>query len=691
MAGNTHARRWIDRASPYALPLLLTAGVGLMALSRVFERAGEPALPLDDSFIHLQYARRLAEGHFFEFTTGASYTSGATSFLWPALLAPWFWVGAGETAPIVATWLMGWLLHGAVALETARLAEPLSGRSAALAAGASAIVFGAFTWFAYSGMETMALAWVLVRGARVAAERWEGCRVWGAGPAPSDLELGALGLVAPLIRPEGVIVSVVAIVVVGAAWWRDRERGSEARRLLSLVVAAVGPAIVPFSHWLHTGQAVSATAAVKWLALDPYLDRQGVWDQILANAQLLVTDLLAGGDWTRIFVPEHTVWLIGGGALAMVVLGRQRRLNMRVALVTALLIGTLVPTSYATMLWNRVRYIWPFAPGWMVAIACFWAGIGELAARARPMFRIATPALAWGAVAFVAAKLDWATQDLATSARAIALQQVALGRWARANVPTDAAIGVNDTGAIAYYSQRQTFDVVGLTTRGEARYWAHGAGSRFEHYERLGVERLPEFFVVYPHWMAMHEVLGTELVEATVWDQSILGGHTMVAYEARWDRLGTGARPTRWSSEVAPLDVVDVADLDSEVAHDFDLGRLAPRTNVVETAILPDGREIVDGGRRGRTEDRFTLVASGPGRLILRLGGEGPFAVRVNGELVGEIDPGPGPAHPWRELSVALPASTEARRVSVSAVGAGAFSSWHYWLYGDVARASTLN
>lgn len=650
----------------------------------MLERAGEPALPLDDSFIHLQYARRLAEGHLFEFTTGATYTSGATSFLWPALLVPWFWIGAGDSAPIVATWVLGWLLHAAVALETVRLAEPLSGRSPAVAAGASAIVFGAYAWFAYSGMETMALAWVLARGARVAADRWEGVRVWGSRAPPSDLQLGGLGLLAPLVRPEGLIVSVLAVVVIAAAWWRDRAsvRGKAARSL-ALGLAALGPAIVPLSHWLHTGRAVSATAAVKWLALDPYLDRRGVWEESLANAQLLLTDLLDGGDWTRIFLPEHTIWLIAGGSIAMVALARRRRLGVRGALVMALLVGTLLPTTYSTILWNRVRYIWPFAPGWMVAVACLWAGIGEVAARARPLFAIASPALAWGAVAFVGAKLDWATQDLATSARAITKQQVTLGRWAREHIPKDAAIGVNDTGAIAYYSHRRTFDVVGLTTGGEARHWAHGAGSRFEHYERLGVDRLPAFFIVYPHWMAMDEVLGPRLVEATVWDQSILGGRTMVAYEARWDRLGSGALPIGASSDQTPRDELDVADLDSEEAHGFVLGELKSRTNVVEKKRLDDGREIVDGGRLRRVEDRFTLSPSGPARLVLRVGGEGPWVVRVDGDPVGEVSTEGGPSEPWSELALRLVASESPRAVSVARVGGGHFSSWHYWLYVD--------
>ena len=67
---------------------------------------------------------------------------------------------------------------------------------------------------------------------------------------------------------------------------------------------------------------------------------------------------------------------------------------------------------------------------------------------------------------------------------------------------------MNDTGAIAYLSNRRTFDVCGLTTAGEARYWVAGAGSRFEHYERLGARRLPTHFIVYPNWFAIPALLG---------------------------------------------------------------------------------------------------------------------------------------------------------------------------------------
>ena len=72
-----------------------------------------------------------------------------------------------------------------------------------------------------------------------------------------------------------------------------------------------------------------------------------------------------------------------------------------------------------------------------------------------------------GAIAgLFASKLDWVIDDVAQSASGIDRQQVALGRWAKESLSPTARIGVNDTGAIAYFSDRSTFDVVGLTTRG---------------------------------------------------------------------------------------------------------------------------------------------------------------------------------------------------------------------------------
>lgn len=700
-------RRLWSLARPYVAALLAVLPLSLIAISRVLSQSGEPALPLDDAFIHLQYARRLADGHWFSYVPDAAYSSGATSLLWPLVLAPFFAAGAAGLRAIYVVWALGVLAHVAVVVETYRLTAGLAGRLAAFFAAAMCAVFGAFVWFSLSGMEAIPFAWLLVRAARVAADCCE-----AKGPTSRvRVEVAALGLLAPSLRPEGVIVSLISAIALLRC---QRGAASPVRRmgrLTWLLPPLCGPFVLPTIHWLCTGSPTSSTAMVKWLPLDPYLDGAGVFAAIRAQAHHLFTNVLQGGPWTALFLPGGFGLLVLAGAFALVLIGwragrrtlgshgpcrvdRRRSLAWRGLFVGLILLGTLLPCTYSTMLWNRVRYIWPFAPAWFVGIACLGCVLGGWASRLRPALAAVTPAVLGAVVASLALKLPWALFDLAQSAWAIDQQQVELGRWA-AVLPPSARIGVNDTGAIAYLSERRTFDVVGLTTPGEARFWTAGAGSRYEHYERLGQARLPSHFIVYPHWMACPAVLGAELTRRTVLSQTILGGATMVAYEARYDLLGSGASPFvqgRWGEL---LDQLDVADLESERDHELVIGRTSAADNAVAVWPTEDGRVVADGGRFRRRADRFELdwPAATAATLVMRVTTPVPLRVTVDGEDVGEAvaarrrdggDPAPSAAS-WTELSVTvapLPASSDRRRqLVVQPSLPGEFSSFHYWLF----------
>ena len=52
------------------------------------QTGGEWSAPLDDVFIHFDYARATALGHPFEWTVGNGYSSGNTSLTYPFVLAP---------------------------------------------------------------------------------------------------------------------------------------------------------------------------------------------------------------------------------------------------------------------------------------------------------------------------------------------------------------------------------------------------------------------------------------------------------------------------------------------------------------------------------------------------------------------------------------------------------------------------
>jgi hypothetical protein len=640
----------------------LTLALAGWTLRRILQTTGgEPAAALDDSFIHFQYAKSFAQLAPFEYSPGAAPTPGATSLLWPLMLAIPYALGLREEHLLWAAWLYSYVALGFLAHETSRAARPLTSPASSVAAGGMVLAFGAFTWFAASGMEVVPLAWLLMRSARRAAE-WVETQP-DARPRPTELVL--LAFAAAAMRPEGVIGAVtISAVLLATLRGRSRALG---------LLALAAPLLPPLVNLLFTGQAASTTAVVKWLPFNPYQKGQ-LLSSVRANVELLFGTLLDGRVWSAVFLPSGIGWLSFACLPALFVAGVRRDLPVRGALLGLLALGILIPTTYDSFLWNRLRYLWPFAPAWFVGamalVELVIAGFSRFQARAA----IARPVLAGVCVGGLAGHLPYALDDVAESSDAIRKQQVALGRWARESLPPDAVIGVNDTGAIAYFSGRRIFDVVGLTTLGEGRYWVAGAGSRFEHYERLGVSRLPTHFIVYPEWFAIPALQGEWLTERRV-SATILGGETMVASRADWSTLGSGQLPREAPAGLRLLDVLDVADLESEAEHGYELYSATQAENV---AVEFDGR--VDGARKGRSRDTFRLKTAPNGILLARLGSDS--ACRVELSIAGR------PLGAWlvkgefQEQSLTVPAELArgAHLVELKACEEGV-TSLHYWSF----------
>src|SRR5687768_1012599 len=99
------AGRRIRLISQRADMLWLAAGMALVALATflfgLWGAGGKLAPPLDDTFIHFQYARQLTAGHPFEYNTGDPPSSGASSFIYPFLLAPAYLLGLDGQKPLL--------------------------------------------------------------------------------------------------------------------------------------------------------------------------------------------------------------------------------------------------------------------------------------------------------------------------------------------------------------------------------------------------------------------------------------------------------------------------------------------------------------------------------------------------------------------------------------------------------------
>jgi hypothetical protein len=669
------------RVAPLLVPALASLLLAKHAIGAILDKVGHPAATLDDAYIHFQYARAIAEGHPFAFQAGAPASSGATSLLWPAVLAPFWALGARDEAILWPCWILSFAALAGLAYEAHRLTERLAGRVAALGAGAMTLAFTGFLWGAASGMEVVPFAWAVARATRLGCEWVEGAESERSGRRAA--EIVALSWVAACLRPEGSLTALFAgACIAAAAAPGERPRRN---RLLYAAAAAAAAIGVPLLLWVTTGSPRSSTSVVKLLPGNPYYVGQALVAAVEYNARQLVTTLLDGEVYSTEFLPHGGASVALAGLGAVVVLGWRTRSPWRAAGVLLIALTMFAPCFYVTFLWNRLRYLWPFATAWLIGLACLARVLGDLASEVRPSWRAATGVLCGVFVGLFASKIEWVIEDLAQSASGIDRQQVALGRWAHEALSDDARIGVNDTGAIAYFGGRRTFDVVGLTTKTEGPYWVAGSASRFEHYERLmatQARELPTHFIVYPQWMDMPCVLGTPLREATVTDSSILGGQTMRAYVADWSALGSGERP--WSTTAASVDVLDVADLDSERAHSYDLYWAHDREEILKEGTTPNGAPVVDGGRTRRVLDRFAvhLQPGVPARGIVRMDGTIGAQVHVlaGGQQVGTFDVDDVE---WTERSFEIPASLTAGtthlELRVYGPPGSYVTTYHYW------------
>jgi hypothetical protein len=655
----------LDKASAL-LFAVATLGLAWWTRSEVLvPSGGQLGAPLDDSYIHLQFARSFARLHPLQYVPGLPPVPGATSLLWPALLTPAMWLGASTSSIFGFTWLLGFGALFGQACEVYFASRRFLSFAGALAAGLLVLTFSANTWFAASGMEVVPLGWLLLRSARRAAEFWE-----SAHSVRRERELFVMATAAVLLRPEGALAALcVAIALLGAGrrYWP--------RAALAMLL----PLLVPLINLALTGHAAQTTTRAKWLPANPYYAGH-LASAVLGNIQLFYGTLLDGRQWSWTFIPEGYCW-IGWACLpalyAASVLRGARRLGLLLCLVG---FGILVPATYETFLVNRLRYLWPFGGPWLLGLAA----LGELLAR--PLARLQPRLALLGVVLPVLAGYGFcklapiSVADVAQSAAAITLQQVSLGHWAAEHLPADATIGVNDAGAISYFSGRKTFDIVGLTTEGEAKYWVAGAGSRFEHYEHLPRSSLPSHFFVYPDWFGIPQLLGRRLTQRRVDGATILGGPLMIACVADWSSLGSGARPLFDPGARPLLDELDVADLESEAAHAYELGVTSSAEDLVGER---DGK--VDGGRARRTFDQLRLRVAPGGLLVVRYSTdtEAELSAVRGAFALGSASLAPGD---FEETALAIPENAPAEPAhatsSLHVQISRPITVFHYWSYG---------
>ena len=259
-------------------------------------QGGALGAPLDDVFIHFQYARSIAEGHPFAYNAGQPTSSGASSLLWVGLLTPFYALGVRGLHLLWVAWLYAVLASGLIFAAGRGILRELGARQSAIVGPALIFAWGWFDWHAASAMEgvvttafDLAVWWSLLR---FAAAPGEARRRW----APL---VGALAALMPLLRPEASPASLAAsgMLLLFAS----------GRARLSALLPLAGVASVPLFWKLVTGTSRAAGAQAKWAFAHPYRSPEFIERWLGLHADQLDHWISGTGSWTAGYFPAHEV------------------------------------------------------------------------------------------------------------------------------------------------------------------------------------------------------------------------------------------------------------------------------------------------------------------------------------------------------------------------------------------------
>lgn len=498
------------------LPWLLP-GLALVVYYEIsaWRAAGALGFPLDDAWIHAQFARNLANGEGFTYT-GDRWVAGSTSPAWTLLLALGYLVTRSAT---LSAKLIGVLLHVGCGLLAARLVLVLTANRV-LAAACAAVVLAvpAMVWGAVSGMEI---------GLSVAATL-AGMYLYLSSASQSRREAAAFAMLsaACLARPETFVI--LAVTALHATWRGPTLHARLRTAAIAAIVAAavIGPLIV--FDYATTGRPLPTTFYAK---SGPGLVR-AVTDGDSPQLRKLVT--VSGPDAVKqlgdTFFEQFGpfAWIVLAGFVTAFT-GRLRSsgapLIAAAIILTAYAMGLVAPQRLKP---ENFRYTAP-----LIALSAVLATAGLSGAWSVLSGR----AVRAGVVALAIVVVSWqaaaAVSVYSVSVKNIQELHVALGKWLRTHIPAGGLVAVNDIGAIAFFSGHRIVDLEGLVSPEALAFPRAERGIGFTSATK------PDYVAVFPSWhpdIASRPDLFQEVYRTSIPDNVVSAGDTIVVYRTPWTR-----------------------------------------------------------------------------------------------------------------------------------------------------------
>ncbi|RCW39747.1 4-amino-4-deoxy-L-arabinose transferase-like glycosyltransferase [Halopolyspora algeriensis] len=627
-AGAARWRRWFaGRFDPVhwaigALSALLSTCFILVSLSY---NGWAFIPPLDDVYIHLQYAQQFGTGHPFEYNTGDPVSKGASSLLYMVVLGGFAAFGVHGHALLITAMIFGAVCMALTAVCVCAIGGRLVNRTVGIWAGLLVATNGALVWGGVSGMEVGFVALLLAATTlAVVAEAPRGRFVL----AP------VLGFFTSLARPEAFIF--VVVLTIAMAWITLRHGRGDATRPRRFARSA----LLPLPFFAYGGQSLFYLVATGSSSANGMRAKSLLHEPIFYPTEFAGAALSHFNEFVRVFTGlegfDYVIPAAPIAALAGVIWFARRqsdRFPIALALFGGFLLVLLAISTMRTPTMHHLRYVQPFLPMLVLLTAVGLYALASALGSQRGRGRAGAFVLS-GALLFTLIQIPAWGIRLGQQAAGIRDQQVSITAWTDQHLPEDAVVAVNDVGAPAFLGEHRIVDLIGLTTNKLTVPSTHGPGSLYEALRDMPKDRRPDYFVVFPSW-SVHDLvhggvfgdepLATFRLDSPTYSRIAPGGGSICQaarycdvvhiHRADWDAAEADTTPVEAVRAGTVRDHVNVADLDDEHEHGY---RVDPaHTGFQPTTDLDTERtrrgEIVDSGRKVLGGEIMTVRRLTPG------------------------------------------------------------------------------
>lgn len=434
---------------------------------------GNLAFPLDDSWIHLTFAKNFSDGFIFQYNPG-EFTTGSTSPLWVIILGSLFKILPYHIflsiflsfvfflLSVIYTYKISLLIFKNLKFENYEFLSVMS--------GILLILNGRFNWASLSGMETTMFAFFCLLS------------VYSYLNKPDEkIKISIFLALASLSRPEGYLLSLIILF-----YDIIKNRKFNSQLIIGIIIYLILVLPYPIFSKIYGGSFTPNT-----------FEGQGGFLRFIPDFNYL---RIIGIYFFRDNLITGLLWILSFIFFVFNFRNFRSQLNIYIVIFLWLFLLPIFSSVLIPNWRHHSRYTIPLTP-FISIVAVYTFNFIYINFLKDIKFRFNKIKYFFYIILFLNIPYYFVYAfNIGLNTSNINDQQVKIAKWVSENIDSDTGLAVNDIGAIGYYTDNKLIDMAGLITPELFDYRKLEMQEGLDSLESLYKRNNVGYVIIYDHW-----------------------------------------------------------------------------------------------------------------------------------------------------------------------------------------------